>query len=129
MVSIARGRATSALFDISGVVSNNATWDEYIYFARSGDGLDLTGLTFQLQLRECPNGTSAVLTLSTTDGQLVITDDTDENPTILRINVPYSTISGLRGDYIADLVSKDGDGKLTHWANGIVTFTQAPIAF
>jgi hypothetical protein len=129
MVAIARGRGNGALFDLTGVVSNNSTWDEYIYFARSDEGLDLTDLSFQLQFRACPNGTSAALTLSTASGQLVITNDTDGNPTILRINVPYTTIQGLQGDYFADLASKDDDDKIVHWASGIVTFSQSPIAF
>jgi len=120
---------SGALMDISGEVSNNATWDEYIYFAEAGVGMDLTGLSFQLQFRCSGNDTSASLTLSTAGGELVITDDALSNPTILAINVPYTTISGLSGDYIADLVSKDDDDKITHWASGVVTFRQSPIAF
>lgn len=114
---------------MSGEVSNNATWDEYIYFMQDGSGYDLTDLTFQLQLR-CPaDDTSARLTLSTTDGTLELTNDDNGESTILRVNVPYSSISGLVGDYQADLVSKDTDDKLTHWASGTITFRQAPIAF
>ncbi len=129
MTSLARGRSTSALFDLSGEVSNNVTWDEYIYFTSSGSGMDLTGLAFQLQFRECPHGTTTILALSTAAGQLVITNDTNGDPTILRINVPYTTISSLQGDYIADLASKDDNGKLIHWASGIITFEQSPVAF
>jgi hypothetical protein len=128
-ISIGRGRGHGALFDISGFVSNNVTWDEYIYFTSSGSGMDLTGLAFELQFRECPDGTSTTLKLTTADSQLVITNDTDGDPTILRVNVPYTTISGMKGDYIADLVSKDGDDKLVHWGSGIVTFNQSPVAF
>jgi hypothetical protein len=128
-ISIGRGRGHGALFDISGFVSNNATWDEYIYFTSSGSGMELTGLAFELQFRECPDGTSTTLKLTTADSQLVITNDTDGDPTILRINVPYTTINGMKGDYIADLVSKDGTDKLVHWGSGIVTFTQNPVAF
>ncbi len=129
MVSPARRPRHAALFDISGEVSNNATWDEYIYFTRSGSGMDLTGLSFELQFRDTPDATATSLALSTAGGELVITDDTEGEPTILRINVPYTTISGLVGDYVADLVSKDDDDKLTHWGSGIVTFIQAPTAF
>jgi hypothetical protein len=128
-ISIGRGRGHGALFDISGFVSNNVTWDEYIYFTSSGSGMELTGLAFELQFRECPDGTSTTLKLTTADSQLVITNDTDGDPTILRVNVPYTTISGMKGDYIADLVSKDGDDKLVHWGSGIVTFTKNPVAF
>jgi hypothetical protein len=128
-ISIGRGRGHGALFDISGFVSNNVTWDEYIYFTSSGSGMELTGLAFELQFRECPDGTSTTLKLTTADSQLVITNDTDGDPTILRINVPYTTINGLSGDYYADLVSKDGDDKLVHWGSGVVTFNQSPVAF
>lgn len=115
--------------EISGQVSNNATWDEYIYFAEQGVGMDLTDLSFQFQFRCSSEDTSAALTLSTTGGDLVIINGDLGDPTILAINVPYTTISGLSGDYVADLVSKDNDDKLTHWASGIVTFGQSPIAF
>lgn len=125
---------TAALLSISGHVSNNATWDEYIYFLQSGAGMLLTGLSFQLQFRckrpdsEVPD-TSAALTLSTDGGQLVITNDDNGAATILRVNVPYTTISSLLGEYQADLVSKDAASKLTHWATGTVTFVASPIAF
>lgn len=120
---------SGALFNISGEVSNNATWDEYIYFIENGVGMVLTGLSFELQFRCDADDTSAELTLSTADGELVITNDDGGNATILRINVPYSTISDMDGDYVADLVSKDAASKLTHWAHGLVTFRQNPIAF
>jgi hypothetical protein len=128
-ISIGRGRGHAALFDISGFVSNNVTWDENIYFTASGAGQELTGLAFQLQFRESPDGTSTVLDLTTADSELVITNDTNGDPTILRVNVPYTTINGMSGDYIADLVSKDDDDKLVHWGHGIVTFGQMPVAF
>lgn len=118
-----------ALFSLSGSVSNNATWDEYIYFLQSGSGMVLTGISFQLQFRDDPENTSSVLTLSTDGGELVITNDDNSQPTILRINVPYTTISGLSGDYVADLVGKDGNDKLTHYAHGVVTFRPNPVAF
>lgn len=130
MHSIARDAGESgALFQISGTVSNNATWDEYIYFLESGAGMVLTGLSFQLQFRCDQQNTNADLTLSTAGGELVITNDDGGNATILQINVPYTTISGMLGEYQADLVSKDVNDKLTHWASGIVTFRQNPIAF
>ncbi len=122
---------SSALFEIAGTVANNATWDELIYFYENGAGMDISGLSFQLQIRNDSSDTSASVTLSTTDSQLVIAADDGGVSSILRINVPYSTISGLEGDYIADLVSKDtsNDDKLVHWGHGILNFRQSPIAF
>lgn len=118
-----------ALFDISGTVSNNATWDELLYFRENGAGMVLTGLSFQLQFRDDSLDTSARTTLSTAASQIVITNDSGGIPTILRINVAYTVISGLEGDYIADLTSKDANNKLIHWGHGVVTFRQAPTAF
>lgn len=120
---------SGALFNISGEVSNNATWDEYIYFLENGTGMVLTGLSFQLQFRESKDDSSAILDLTTADSELVITNDDGGNATILRINVPYTTISALEGDYVADLVSKDAADKITHWAHGLVTFRPSPLAF
>jgi hypothetical protein len=125
---IANG-TSGALFTLSGEVSNNATWDEYIYFLEAGAGMLLTDLSFQMQFRCESNSDSAELTLSTAGGELVITEDDGGDETILRINVPYTTIDGLEGDYFADLVSKDEDDKITHWASGKITFRKSPIAF
>lgn len=120
---------SGALFELSGTVSNNATWDEYIYFMQSGVGMQISNLSFQFQFRKCHDATTSDLTLSTSAGQLTIVDDDGGNETVLRINVPYTTISGMCGDYFADLVSKDPDDKLTHWGHGIVTFRPSPVAF
>jgi len=120
---------SGALFTISGTVSNNATWDELIYFYENGAGLDISGLSFQLQIRADALDTSASATLTTAAGDLVITNDDGGNPTILRINVPYTSLSALEGDYIVDLVSKDSSSVLVHWGNGLVNFRRSPIAF
>lgn len=129
MTALSATSQSGALFSMSGEVSNNATWDEYIYFLENGTGMVLTGLAFRLQFRESGDDTSVILDLTTADGELVITNDDGGDATILRINVPYSTLSALEGDYIADLVSKDSDSKLTHWAHGVVSFRPSPIAF
>lgn len=130
MTSLARTAGEhGALFDLSGAVSNNATWDEYIYFREAGVAVVLTGLSFQFQFRNCEGDTSVALSLSTASGQLVITNDDEAIASILRINVAYSVISGLEGDYVADLVAKDSNSKLIHYAHGIVSFRQNPVAF
>ena len=121
--------ASGALFEMSGVVSNNVTWDENINFTENGTAMVLTGLSFQFQFRDAQDDTSTVLTLSTADSELVITADDGGVNSILRINVAYTVIDGLEGDYIADLVGKDAASKLTHWAHGVVTFRHDPLAF
>lgn len=120
---------SGALFDVSGTVSNNATWDEYIYFLENGSGMNLDGLSFEFQFRKDPSSTSSDLTLSTADSELVLTDDDGAVTSIVCVNVAYTVISGLEGDYIADLVGKDAASKITHWAHGVITFKQNPIAF
>jgi len=120
---------SAALFEISGHVSTNSTWDEYIYFLQAGAGMSLEDLTFQLQLREKDNDTSAEKTFSTTAGDLILTNDDNGSPTILRINIPASSMTSLEGDYYVDLVGKDLNDKLTHWAHGVLTFNESPIAF
>lgn len=120
---------SGALFKISGTVSNNSTWDEPISFYSGGAALDISGLAFELQFRNDSFDRSASVTLSTAAGDLTLVGDSGGVTSILRINVPYTRISSLCGDCIADLVSKDGDDKLVHWGHGIVTFRQAPVAF
>lgn len=124
-----RRNGSAALFDLSGEVSNNATWNEPIYFRVGDYPLPLSGLAFQLQFTKPDDSTSIVLKLTTADSQMALEEDEGGEETILRINVPYSTISGLCGEYAGDLVAKDSDGNLTHWASGFVTFRQSPIAF
>ena len=120
---------SAALFEISGNVSTNSTWDEYIYFLQEGAGMSLEDLTFQLQVREKDDDTTATKTFSTTAGDLVITNDDNGDPTILRINIAVASMTSLEGDYFVDLVGKDLNDKLTHWAHGIVSFQESPIAF
>lgn len=120
---------SGALLHMTIVVSNNATWDENYYFQQAGVGMQISNLSFQLQFRRCPDATTSDLVLSTAEGQLTIIEDDGGNETILRVNVPYTTISGMCGDYIVDLVSKDPDEKLTHWAHGTATFRQSPVSF
>lgn len=121
--------SNSALNAVSGEVSNNATWDELIYFRQDGLPMSIADFAFEFQFRRCDSSASLDLTLSTAAGDLVIADDDNSQPTILNVNVPYTRISGMCGDYRADLVSKDANNKLTHWASGVVTFTNSPIAF
>lgn len=120
---------SGALFTISGTVSNNSTWSELIFFYENGSGMDISDLSFQLQIRAGSFDAGASVTLSTAAGDLVIINDDGGNPTILRINVPYTSISSLHGDYIVDLASKDSNETLVHWGNGVVLFRQSPVAF
>lgn len=119
-----------ARFDISGTLSNNATWYQDIYFYENDVGMDISGLSFELQFRSNHDDTSAQVTLSTAASDLIITSVAGGVSNVLRINnVPYTRISALVGDYITDLVSKDDDDVLIHWGHGVMLFRQAPVAF
>lgn len=120
---------SGALFELSGEVSNNATWSEDIYFYENGAGMDLTGLDFELQLRDSVEDTSAAKLLSITGGELSLQLDSGSVRSILRIVVTAGTMSGYVGDYVADLVSQDDDDVVTHWAHGVLTFRRGPVTF
>lgn len=122
--------SSGALFEVSGVVPNQATWQENIYFSEAGQPFDLTGLSFKMTFRADPADTSADYTLSTTAGTLSIAEDADSGvDQILYINVAAGTLSSLVGDYICDLASEDASDVVTLWAHGVVTFTSNPVAF
>ena len=119
-----------ALFDLSGTLATNATWQEDIYFTEAGAAFDLTGLDFKMTFRGDPDSTTADIVLSTDAGTLSIeTDDEAGVDRILRINVPSGMLNSYQGDYVADLASQDADGKVVLWAHGIVSFRSNPVAF
>lgn len=120
---------SGALFDMSGVVPTNATWEEDIYFTENGAAMPLTGLAFRLTLRADSESDSADITLSTAAGTLQIVDDDDGNDRVLRINVTAGTLNSYVGDFTADLASQDGDGKVMHWAHGVITLRPNPVSF
>lgn len=114
---------------VSGTVSIFAKWSEDIYF-RDPDGaaMDLTGLAFYFQFRCNAEATSADVTLSTAAGTLSIVADSGAVTSILRISADSSTFSSYEGDMIADLVAVDGSGDETHYAHGVVSFRNNPVA-
>jgi hypothetical protein len=128
MTSIARGNGDSgALFDMSGAIPVNATWQEDIYFQEAGAAMSLDDLDFKLTLRCDPKQDSADYTLSTGDGTLSLATDGD-GVDVLRVNVPAGTFTRT-GDYIADLASKDANDAVTHWAHGVVSLRNNPVTF
>lgn len=131
MSAFARGSGpTGAQNTVSGAISNGVTWYEDVLLTDE-TGAQLTGVdsdTWQFQFRKDRCNASADLTLSTADGTLTINEG--DSATILEIRVPQPSLSGLCGDYFADLVSKaESDGRLIHRAHGIITFVYEPIAF
>ena len=132
MTNLTRGNGESgAELSISGTIPVNASWYEDIYFtAYDGTPYDLTGLDFKLTLRASPDDATAEYTLSTDAGTLSIVEDTDAGVnSILRINVAAEALSSLDGDYVADLAMRDVSDRVFHWAHGIVSCRNNPIAF
>ena len=131
MTVIARGAGPSgAECELSGEISTFATWSEDLYFFDPSDGsaMDLDGLSFKFQFRSDPGQTDADVTLSTAGGTLSIVDDDGSVSSILRISVPPGTFDGYEGDMIADLICIDQSSNVIHYAHGVVTFTNNPVA-
>jgi hypothetical protein len=130
MTSLARSYGESGAESVvSGTISIYAKWSEDIYF-RDPDGaaMDLTGLAFYFQFRSDASSTSADVTLSTTAGTLSIEADSGAVDSILRISVDGSVFSSYEGDMAADLVAVDGSGDEVHYAHGVVSFRNNPVA-
>lgn len=120
-----RNGRSSARFIISGYVSTGASWIEQYSFQVDGAAIaDADTFEWQFNFRTA-YGDAPSLSLSTTDGTLTITQGADS--TTIAISVPYSSLSSLEGDYIADLAYTDGSSNRFHWAHGTVTFRNEPI--
>jgi hypothetical protein len=126
MPSVANNRmAHGARNTVSGVISNGATWYESISIDLNGiadPDLLVWVMTFQ-----CKNGAGTDFSASTADSTLTVTDNGDDTATML-VNIPAASLSALAGDYICNIKSTNsaGDGRVIHWAYGIVTFIEAP---
>jgi len=130
MTSLARSTGEAgALFELSGTVATNATWAEDIFFTEAGAAFDISGLDWKLAFRRNGENTSADFTLSTAAGTLAVVADDNGHQRILRIGVAAGALSVCEGDYIADLVSKDGAGAVMLWAHGTISFRPNPVTF
>lgn len=117
---------TGARGIISGSISNGASWHEDLEISENGTQITDAELlewrfTFRHDYQDAP-----ILTLTTTDNTLTI-DQSDDDVTTIQIRVPYTSLSDMEGDYIADLASKDDDDRVIHWCHGQVTFRNEPI--
>ena len=113
---------------ISGDVSTGATWSEsFVIRDQSGaDIIDIDDHSYQFQFRACDSDTSAELTLTSAASE--VTASESGGVTTIAIACAQSRLTNMRGDYVADLVSKTGS-TITHRGHGKVTFTNAPVAF
>lgn len=89
-------------------VANNGTWLDAFQFGVVGDTTwDLTGQGFTMEVKASRDDVTALLTLSTTDGTIVVDDVTKR---IIHFNVDDATIVADLpvGEYVYDLVMFDG---------------------
>jgi hypothetical protein len=126
MAITTRTGGSEARFNVNATKSTGASWIETYNFQVDGGVIhdDADIWTWQYNFRKTYDG-SVELSLSTTAGTITVTNGADS--TSIAINVPYSSLSSLEGDYIADMAYEDGSGNRVHWMHGIVTFRNEPI--
>lgn len=127
-MTIALGRAkprSGYHYELTGTLSRNADWVQTLELPADDSTISVTAQTVRITFRYLGDDTSAVMTVSTTASQINITDaDT------ISINVTNAVMSGLiAGDYVTDLASETAGGVITHWAHGLVTVPESPVAF
>lgn len=126
-MSLARTRSsgqTGAKGIINGTISNGASWIES--FRIDVDGAEISGAdtsAWQLNLRD--EDGSVVLSVSESASTLTVTQSTTY--TLFQIDVPYSSLSALCGDYRADLIEQTSGGDRIHWASGVITVRDEPL--
>jgi hypothetical protein len=114
MITVARTNGRVGYrYQIMGEISKNAIWSQTLDFPSDGSTLTLTGLDVQITFRNLRTDDSAILTLSTTDGQITVTDaDT------LTILASVDDLSGLDTfPYVVDIATQSGSS-VTHLAHG-----------
>lgn len=114
---------TGAKGIVSGRVTSGATWIEQFEFDQNGAEItDADTSTWKFVFKDCDSG-APVLTL-TSGAEITVTQNTTS--TIFAIDV---NVSGMCGDYQADFAQQTPDGKIIHWASGVVTFTEENLGF
>jgi hypothetical protein len=109
---------------ISATLSNGVSWVES--FRIDVAGAEISGAdtsAWQLNLRD--ESGSVVLSVSESAGTLTVTNNTTY--TLFEINVPYSSLSDLCGDYRIDLVEQTAAGVRVHWGSGVATVRDEPV--
>ena len=108
---------------VSGRVTSGATWIEQFEISENnGEVPDADTSTWKFVFKECDSG-SPVLTL-TSGSEITVTQNTTS--TIFAIN---TDVTGMCGDYRADLAQRTATGDVVHWASGVVTFINENLGF
>lgn len=83
---------------------------------------DLTGYSIRLQIRKTEADNTAVVTVSTDDGTIIITDPAGGE---FQIIIPRDRLRRLHaGDYVSDLVTIDTDGYIDRLWEGKCTVVE-----
>ncbi len=89
------------------VVSNNATWEDAFQFGTVGDtSWDLTGQRFRMDVKASRDDTTALFTLSTANGRIVVDDVVQR---VIHFNVADTVLAAALppSEYVYDLVMYD----------------------
>lgn len=126
MIQLARATSRKGYrYILDGELSKNGNWSQTLDFPADGNTVSLTGQTVRIVFRDPLNNNSSVVTLSTTDGQITISDaDT------LTISADTTDIGGLLEQvYNVDIASEDNSDVITHWASGQVMVRENPASW
>lgn len=117
-------KLSSARYSLVGQLSQYADWSQTLELPADGSSVSISGHSIEITFREELTDTSAVLTISTADSQISITDaDT------IVITVTDNVMSALDEErYYVDITSSNS-GAITHWAHGIVNVHTSPVTF
>lgn len=118
-------RSSGAPAKISGIEPNNIPLRTQIAIYEDGEPLDLTDLEFEFSFRAC-EGTDTGKLVCTTSGGLTTATVTIGSDSVEVLQFDDVDVTDLCGDYIADFILKDADGKYTQLAHGVVTFRNEP---
>lgn len=95
---------------------NNADWAQTFTVTSGGSPVDLTGKTLSMTLRANVNDAAALVTASTANGMLSITDGAAGQ---FRLDVPYATTQDVpAGNHYWDLVDLISVNNQTRIAGG-----------
>src|SRR5262245_5473849 len=114
--------ATSARTDLA--IDNNGTWLDAFQFGEDDDtSWTLTGQSFELDVQRNPYDTTPLLSLSTTNGKIVI-DDVAKRVIHTKVDATDIQANLQPGTYVYDLVMIDTSGVRVLLMHGTLTVGQ-----
>lgn len=114
---------TRATVDLA--IQNNATWGDAFQFGTAGDtSWSFTGQTFRVDVKRTKYDTSALLTLTTANGRVVVDNAVTR---VLHFNVADTVVQAALpvGNYVYDLIMIDsGDSSRVSLMGGDLCVVQ-----